>query len=132
MGDTAMELEMIETFIESTRDEWRKFETALAASTAKDAEIYAHSIKGAAKYTGAKKVLIACSRMGLKCLILHYRSQISRLKSRRCAKLAILTLLGGKRENSRARSTIPAPFSRNSWKRTNDFDLIVALILTPS
>ena len=52
-----MELEMIETFIESTGDEWRKFETALAANVAKDAEIYAHSIKGAAKYTGAKKVI---------------------------------------------------------------------------
>src|SRR4051812_40235609 len=53
-----MELEMLETFIESTGDEWRKFETALAANNAKDAEIYAHSIKGAAKYTGAKKVVL--------------------------------------------------------------------------
>ncbi len=52
-----MELEMIETFIESTADEWRKFETALAANVSKDAEIYSHSIKGAAKYTGAKKAL---------------------------------------------------------------------------
>jgi HPt (histidine-containing phosphotransfer) domain-containing protein len=51
-----MELEMLETFIESTADELRKFEVALEAKVAKDAEIYAHSIKGAAKYTGAKKV----------------------------------------------------------------------------
>jgi len=59
-----MELEMIETFIESTADEWKKFETALANNVAKDAEIYAHSIKGAAKYTGAKK---ACARITLLC-----------------------------------------------------------------
>lgn len=54
--DSEMELELLETFIDSTRQELDKYNSAVRSNNTRDAEIYSHSIKGASKYVGASRV----------------------------------------------------------------------------
>eukprot|EP01124_Arcella_intermedia_P020822 TRINITY_DN28352_c0_g1_i1.p1 TRINITY_DN28352_c0_g1~~TRINITY_DN28352_c0_g1_i1.p1 ORF type:complete len:140 (-),score=35.86 TRINITY_DN28352_c0_g1_i1:103-522(-) len=55
-GDAEMEYDMLDTYFESTKEELEKLKSAMATKHAAHLEIYAHSIKGAAKYVGAAKV----------------------------------------------------------------------------
>eukprot|EP01125_Pyxidicula_operculata_P008278 TRINITY_DN2793_c0_g1_i1.p1 TRINITY_DN2793_c0_g1~~TRINITY_DN2793_c0_g1_i1.p1 ORF type:complete len:102 (+),score=21.36 TRINITY_DN2793_c0_g1_i1:349-654(+) len=54
--DPGLEIELIDTFVDSTKGELEKLESAILANDSKHSEIYAHSIKGASKYVGAMKV----------------------------------------------------------------------------
>jgi HPt (histidine-containing phosphotransfer) domain-containing protein len=55
-NDVELQIDAIETYIRSSAQEMNKLKVALAQSQKKDAEIIAHSIKGASKYVAADKV----------------------------------------------------------------------------
>jgi len=54
--DAGLKADIISTFFKSTTDELENLTKALNQNDAHHAEIYSHSIKGAAKYVGASKV----------------------------------------------------------------------------
>lgn len=54
--DTALEIDLINTFFSSTDEELQNLTTALQKDDQKAAELYSHAIKGAAKYLAAYKV----------------------------------------------------------------------------
>jgi hypothetical protein len=57
-SDVGMEIDTIDAYLESSQQELSKLKDALSQSKAKEAEIAAHSLKGASKYVAATRVCV--------------------------------------------------------------------------
>jgi HPt (histidine-containing phosphotransfer) domain-containing protein len=55
-NDIELEVDIIETYVKSTREELNKLKTAIQQSETKAAEIIAHSIKGASRFLAATQM----------------------------------------------------------------------------